>query len=215
MKAMLYADWTNLKQIGRSLLFAVLVIAAAGFLWSGLSFFCMLTMMISIMIPNSLCSADKAYGWDKLSLSLPVLRRDVVGSKFAISGMVNAATLGCALVLTVIDCLFHPEEVPAENMTALLVCEAVALVLMGVDLCVVFKWGVERARYILMACIWTPILAIFLLSKLDVDPFDLSWLNLLSEAQMFGLAAALAVIGLLVYLACYLISTCIYQKTEL
>ena len=82
MKAMLYADWMNFRQSLRSILFVMVVFAIAAFVWSGPMFFIFTVVFLSIMVPTTLFSADQAYGWNRLSLSLPILRRDVVGSKF-------------------------------------------------------------------------------------------------------------------------------------
>ncbi|MGI6181982.1 MAG: ABC-2 transporter permease [Agathobaculum sp.] len=215
MKAMLYADWISLKQVLRSFLFAAVIIMGTGFLWNGPTFFVMGLLMLSILVPVSLCSADKAHGWDKLSLSMPVLRRDVVGSKFAVSGMANAAVLAIAVVLAAIYCGLHPEEDWMSNLAALLAGEAIALVMMGVDLCVSYKWGLEKARYILMGCVWLPMIGVVLLDKVGIGLPDLSWLELLNAAQIVGLAAGAVVVGLLVYLFCCMVSVRVYQRTEL
>ncbi|MDY3617737.1 ABC-2 transporter permease [Agathobaculum sp.] len=215
MKAMLYADWMNFRQTLKSLLFMIIVFAVAAFMWSGPSFFCMIVVMVSIMVPLTLCSADKAYGWDRLSLSMPILRRDVVGSKFVLSGLSSVLMTVVGCVLSAVYCVIDRTSVLMENINAMLICEAVALVLMGIILTAAVKWGIEKARYIMMACVWIPIIAVFLLSKLDFPKPDLRWLNNVSGTQLTLVALALIGVGLLVYLCCYAVSLRIYQKTEL
>ena len=100
MKAMLYADWMNLRRSMKAILIAAVVIALASIVSGNeLSFVPFILVMLSLMVPATLMSSDYAYGWDKLSLSLPVSRRDVVSSKFAISLLVNltVAALGTGM----------------------------------------------------------------------------------------------------------------------
>ena len=86
MKAMLYADWMNLRRSMKAMVIAIVVIALASIVsGNGLSFVPFMLCMLSLMVPATLMSSDHAYGWDKLSLSLPVSRSNVVSSKFAIS----------------------------------------------------------------------------------------------------------------------------------
>lgn len=215
MKAMLYADWQNFRQTIKSLLFVIVVLALAGFFVNGPSFFYMIIVMISIMLPLTLCSADKAYGWDRLSLSMPILRRDVVGSKFILSALSSAIMTVMAIGMILGYRLLHPEEPLWEHIAGALLCEAIALVLIGVMLLSVIKWGVEKGRYIVMACVWIPILAAFLLSKLDMPKPDLTWLKQLTDWHLPAFAGALLGAAALIYLACYAIAVRTYQKTEL
>lgn len=184
MKAMMYADWMNFRQSLKSMLFIVVVFALTGFFFSGPMFFTMIVVMLSIMMPITLCSVDKAYGWDRLSLSMPILRRDVIGSKFALSLLASTAALVLSLVLTAVYCMIHPDTVFLESAAALLFSEAVAIVLMGIILVTTVKWGVEKARYIMLACVWIPILFVFLVQKIGMPQPDLSILNRLSNEQL-------------------------------
>lgn len=215
MKAMLYADWMNFRQSMKSMLFVLVVFAITAFVWSGPMFFNMSVVMLAIMVPQTMCSVDKAYGWDKLSLSMPVLRRDVVGSKFLLCMLNSAAVLLVCVVLTAVYAQFHVRESLSGDIMGLVLCESVALVLMGIMLVTTYKWGVEKARYLLMACVWIPIISVFLLRKVDISLPDLSWLDRLEGTQLFAPALVLLGGALLVYVLCYLLSVHVYKKTEL
>ena len=93
MKAMLYADWMNLRRSMKAILIVVAVIAVASLTWeNNASFVSFILVMLSLMVPATLMSSDRAYGWDKLSLSLPISRKDVVSSKFVLCLLVNLVT---------------------------------------------------------------------------------------------------------------------------
>lgn len=223
MKAMMYADWMNFRQSLRSILFVMVVFAIAAFVWSGPMFFIFTVVFLSIMVPTTLFSADQAYGWNRLSLSMPILRRDVVGSKFVMGALVNVVLLSVSTVLTVVYVLAgatgNPSAELMENLAGILACEAVAFLMMGVLMALSFKFGIEKGRYIIMACVWVPVLGVFLLERMPWFETALhaagNWLNTAGEAQISLLLAAALAAGLAVYAVCYFISVRIYQKKEL
>lgn len=223
MKAMLYADWMNFRQSIRSILFVLVVFALSAFAFSGPMFFNFTVVFLSIMVPTTLFAADQAYGWNRLSLSMPILRRDVVGSKFVMGALVNVILLAVSTVLTVVYVLISATGNPAgalmENLAGIFACEAVAFLMMGVLMALSFKFGIEKGRYIIMACVWVPVLGVFLLERLPGFKTALqavgNWLNTAGETQISLLIAAALAVSLVVYVICYLISVKIYQKTEL
>ena len=223
MKAMLYADWMNFRQSIRSILFVLVVFALSAFAFSGPMFFNFTVVFLSIMVPTTLFAADQAYGWNRLSLSMPILRRDVVGSKFVMGALVNVILLAVSTVLTVVYVLISATGNPTtdlmENLAGIFACESVAFLMMGVLMALSFKFGIEKGRYIIIACVWVPVLGVFLLERLPGFETALqavgNWLNTAGEAQISLLLAAALAVSLVVYVICYLISVKIYQKTEL
>ena len=223
MKAMLYADWMNFRQSIRSILFVLVAFALSAFAFSGPMFFNFTVVFLSIMVPTTLFAADQAYGWNRLSLSMPILRRDVVGSKFVMGALVNVILLAVSTVLTVVYVLISATGNPAgalmENLAGIFACEAVAFLMMGVLMALSFKFGIEKGRYIIMACVWVPVLGVFLLERLPGFETTLqavgNWLNTAGEAQISLLIAAALAVSLVVYVICYLISVRVYRKKEL
>lgn len=219
MKAMLYADWLNLRQSLRSMLFILVVFAFAAFAWSGPMFFIMIVVMLSIMLPATLCASDQAYGWDKLSLSLPILRREVVGSKYLIGLLANLVLFVLAAALTAVYSVVDPSAPVTDNLLALFCGEIISLLLMGLMLAITFKFGVEKSRYILIAVVWIPILVMAAVVKLNIIPgivevFDQSFTRFAAAPTGLPLAAALLVC-IAVYAAFYAVSVHTYQQKEL
>nr|WP_300186239.1 ABC-2 transporter permease [uncultured Agathobaculum sp.] len=219
MKAMLYADWLNFRQSFRSMLFILIVFAFAAFMWSGPMFFITIVVMLSIMMPATLCASDQAYGWDKLSLSLPILRREVVGSKYLMGLAVNLVLFALAAAMTVVYSWTDKSVPMAENLLCLFCGEIISLLLMGLMFIITFKFGAEKSRYILIGVVWIPILVMAAIVKLDIIPgmvgaFDRGFNQLVTEPAYLPLAAALLV-ALAIYASCYAVSVYTYQKKEL
>jgi len=216
MKAMMYADWLNMKQLLKTMLLFMLFFTFVSFVSGEPSFFSAVLVMVSLMIPLSLFSMDRAYGWDKLSLSMPILRQDVVGSKFLISGLANGAMFVIMSVFTVGFYLYAGTPDPLDAyMIEMITCESISLVMMGVAMALRYKWGEEKARFILMACVWVPILGALLLKNLGMPKPDLSFLEALNDIPFAAIAVVMMAVGLLVYVACYMISVRIYKKAEM
>lgn len=215
MKAMLYADWMNLRRSMKAIMIATVVIALASIVsGNGLSFVPAMLCMLSLMVPATLMSSDHAYGWDKLSLSLPVSRRDVVSSKFAISLLVNLTVVALSMI-----CIAGMNaDATAEDVMGMLACEAVVLALMGIEIVLVLQFGPERGRYFLIAVVWVPIIVLTVVKKHPafnklvqaVGGMD-SW----PVGQLAAFFGGLVIVGAIVYAVCWRIGVGIYRKREL
>ena len=214
MKAMLYADWMNLRRSMKAIMIAIIVIALVSIVsGKGLSFVPAMLCMLSLMVPATLMSSDYAYGWDKLSLSLPVSRRDVVSSKFAISLLVNLTVVALGMI-----CIAGMNDATAEDMMGMLACEAVCLTLMGIEFVLVLRFGPERGRYFLIAVVWVPIILLTVIKKHPafgklvqaVGGMD-SW----PVGQLTAFFGGLVIVGAIVYAVCWRIGVGIYRKREL
>ena len=202
MKAMLYADWMNLRRSMKAMVIATVVIALASIVsGNGLAFVPAMLCMLSLMVPATLMSSDYAYGWDKLSLSLPVSRRDVVSSKFAISLLVNLTVVALGMICIAGMNAFGGDAM-AEDMMGMLACEAVGL----------------RGRYFLIGVVWVPIILLTVVKKHPafgklvqaVGGMD-SW----SVGQLAAFFGGLVIAGAIVYAVCWRIGVGIYRKREL
>lgn len=218
MKAMLYADWMNLRRSMKAMVIATVVIALASIVsGNGLSFVSAMLCMLSLMVPATLMSSDYAYGWDKLSLSLPVSRRDVVSSKFVISLLVNLTVVALGMICIAGMNAFGGDAM-AEDMMGMLACEAVGLTLMGIEFVLVLRFGPERGRYFLIAVVWVPIIVLTVVKKHPafnklvqaVGGMD-SW----PVGQLAAFFGGLVIVGAIVYAVCWRIGVGIYRKREL
>ena len=214
MKAMLYADWMNLRRSMKAMVIATVVIALASIVsGNGLSFVPAMLCMLSLMVPVTLMSSDYAYGWDKLSLSLPVSRRDVVSSKFAISLLVNLTVVALGMI-----CIAGMNDATAEDMMGMLACEAVGLTLMGIEIVLVLRFGPERGRYFLIGVVWVPILLLTVVKKhpaFDKLVQAVGGMDSWPVGQLTAFFGGLIIVGAIVYAVCWRIGVGIYRKREL
>lgn len=217
MKAMLYADWRSVRRSVKAILWVVLVMSVAASAFGGVMVVPFMLTMLSLMFPATLMNTDHAYGWDKLSLTLPVSRRDVVGSKFTVSLLVNLAAFALSTVLILIFTTVNRDSSLAENLFSLIACEAAGLLLMGVQFVLILKFGTERGRYLLMGVVWVPIILITVLKNHPaanslvkaVGGMD-SW----PVTRLAGFAAGMLLLCAATYVLCWNIGNRIYEKRE-
>ena len=173
--------------------------------------------MLSLMVPATLMSTDHAYGWDKLSLSLPISRKDVVSSKFTISLLVNLMVVALGMICIAGMNAFGGDAM-AEDMVGLLACEAVGLALTGIELALILRFGTDRGRYFMIAVVWVPIL---LLTVVEKHPaFDklvqaVGGMDSWPVGQLAAFCGGLMVASAIIYAVCWRISVGIYRKWEL
>ena len=121
-------------------------------------------------------------------------------------------------VLTMVFSAVHRDGSLAENLLGLLVCEAAALLLMGIEFDLILRFGTERGRYFLMGVAWVPIIALTALKNHPafnrlvqaVGGMD-SW----PVGQLAVFFGGLVIVGAIVYAVCWRIGVGIYQKREL
>lgn len=68
-------------------------------------------------------------------------------------------------LLTIVFSAVHRDSALAENLLGLVACEAVGLLLMGIEFDLILRFGTERGRYFLLGVVWVPILALTVLKK--------------------------------------------------
>ena len=223
MKAMLYAHCMNFQQSLRT----IVLIMVFCLIWTAATgepvMFSTMLVVTSYLFPNTVFNVERTSGWDKLSLSMPVLRRDVVASRFLLSLAVNAAMLACGLVFSAVFCaLTHTETTLVECIGAVLGGEAVTLILLGAQMAAAFKWGIQKSGYVLLgafALIMLIPVSFFAVDRLDIAAAQAdglrAWLAGLSDASALLLLLGCVLAALAVYAICCLISVRIYRKKEL
>lgn len=170
----------------------------------------MLTMSLGMLTLTGM-TYDKMYGWDKLVLTMPVKRSQIVLSKYIaniIMGIV-ALTLSTGIGVVVVH-FFKMEEESSEILliTAVLLL-AVLLLVYAIILPLIYKMGVERARIFMVMVVMVPVLFISLI----VDYIPESWILFIGEHVV--LSGSLFVgAAVLCYVVSYFVSVKIYKAKE-
>ncbi|MCI2106096.1 MAG: ABC-2 transporter permease [Intestinimonas sp.] len=201
MRGLLWKDLKNLKhQVVIYAFMATIWFIVSLVNWDA-SFLGGVLMMLSVIMPITAMGYDERAKWDRYALTMPVSRADLVVSKYLLGGLF---TLFGAIFTTVISLLLTGDAV--KSLLTVLFLFSLGLFFLSVILPFMFKFGVEKGRFMLMAIALLPTALILFLSENAIpSPSDTTLMGL------SFLAPVLAVAALAVSLA---VSLAIYRRKE-
>lgn len=163
MKGLLLKDIINLKQQGKvyALIIAVWLVLAV--MNRDGEFFSGVMMMMTMLVPMNAMAYDEKANWDKFALTMPVTRREIVLSKYVL--MLGSALAG-ALLSELVNVVFT-KDVQGSLITAV-VFLSLGVALASFVLPLIFRFGIEKGRAIMILVILLPTAAVTLLSRLGV-----------------------------------------------
>lgn len=141
MKGLLLKDWYMLMKYYRNFL---IVVAAMYFLFlfsEANPFFLVYPMIVTVMIPISLISYDEKSCWNIYCDAMPCTRAQVVSAKYIF------CLLGCMAVL-LFSSLIIAFKSAEEGLMLLYVSGSIGVLVPALILPVIFKFGVEKGRFV-------------------------------------------------------------------
>jgi hypothetical protein len=174
----------------------------------------MMSMMCSMLVITSM-SYDESTKWDKYALTMPILKKDIVLSKYILLvSLVAVGTVFSGIISMIMSEIMQLQE----PIVILLISGAVALVMLlifSVLMPLLLKYGVEKARILIFAIVGLPVLAVTafvkLVQRLKIPKPDEAQLEKLFEILPY----ALPVIVLAVLFLSYHLSVRIYNNKEM
>ena len=206
MKGLILKDLYTLKQQGRITLLLAAFYLLYSFMTNNPGMFSILIIVISLLLPLTSVAYDEHYRWDRYALSMPVSRRTIVVSKYLLSvGLTILATIIVLIANVVFVSYFNLGDLDATIAGSLGVCMA-ALVFNAVLFPLLFKFGVQKARILLMIVGFIPLLVVVLGSKyFNID---------LSGVDFERIIYFIPIIVLVLLVGSLLLSIKVYQKKE-
>lgn len=209
MTGLLMKDLLNLKRtlLGMLGLMAIYGVVFSALMGDASSFLSSMLTVIFITVTVSSFSYDALVRWDRYALSLPVSRQDLVASKYLLAVVLAAVGAIAAFAMGVIMGLFHHDLVLEELGLSTVISVGGGLLIVAILLPLIFKFGVEKSRLMLIGVVLIPLGLVYLLKWLQIPLPDFS--ILMTQAWLAPLA------GLLFLGLSYFISVAIFQRKEL
>lgn len=161
MKGLILKDIINMK--GQLMLYMIIFAMwmAVGIVNKSAEFFIGVMQMLIVMIPILSLAYDEKTKWERFAITMPVTRRQLVISKY----------LFCLIVIAVIMIPAAAGGLiiggdPETILVMIALSVPLGLILNSVILPVMFRFGVEKGRFMFMAIIALFALAGFAVSKL-------------------------------------------------
>ena len=164
-------------------------------------------IILFAMIPISSFSYDQQAKWDVFSQTLPVTRKQIVQGKYIVALLFIVLGFVLSFVITVIATVLKGETL---DLMELLIGNGMialtGLILLAIMIPLIYKFGVEKSRMMLMTIALVPTLGVMLLSNLGFTiPSDFNW-------ELVGyIIPAVAAIG---FVISFMISTRIYSAKD-
>lgn len=166
-----------------------------------MSFFSGLVMMFTFLVPITSLAYDEKSRFDAYALTMPVKRSDIVLSKYLLSLICGAV---CALAGFFVNVICMNDIFETAVATLILLC--VGIFFSSIVLPLLFRFGVEKGRTIMMAVLLLPVILALLFSKFDVAIPE-------NEFIKYSLLFV-PVITAVVFFVSFQISKKIYEKKE-
>ena len=210
MIGLLLKDFYIIRQYMKTVLFmlAFFALISAG-LDNPATFFEAFIIFMSMMVTITSFSYDALAKWDRYALSLPVSRKEIVAAKYLLSVILCFGGTIISFLISSVILKFKPMESfgMKEHLYATGAIICITFLFLAILLPLIFKFGVEKCRLLLIAIFAAPTAAVVALSKMGV--------SMPSEASLIAFIKLLPVLVIPFFLLSFFISVRIFTGKEI
>ena len=209
MKGLLIKDFLLLRKTGRIfLMLMVFYLAMTVFMNTDMG---PLMVFICGMLSISTFAYDEQAKWDGFALTMPVSKRDLVLAKYVLTIILCFAGAAAGMILSIAGSL----DTSFVDIKGILAASGIALcasyLFNSLALPLLYKFGAEKSRLILLACYAVPLIG----ASLVMNELEKSTATLLRFQSLLDLGAILLpFITIATLLASYSISLHIYTRKD-
>jgi len=203
MKGLIIKDLFALRKQGKMMLMIAAFYVAFSVFTKNISMLSAMTAVICSMMPITTMSYDEFCKWDRYALAMPVSGRTIVLSKYILGGILILAGFLTVSAASIAVVAITGEMPVGEAIFTSFAVSTASLALQAILLPILFKFGVEKGRFILLPLFLVPMATIFLLSKLGFslpDTHTLKLLAYLSPAVVILIVTASVFLSIRIYL---------------
>ena len=207
MKGLLIKDFLNLRKYGRSVILILAFYVLYGLMLDNANFIIGMIVLLFSMMAITSFSYDDLAKWDKYALSLPVTRKEMVLSKYILATILSVVGALLALLATIGVSLINTPVSINEQLLITYALFATSIIFISILLPLIYKFGVEKSRIMMILVFAVPTAMVFVLSSIGFQ--------LPTESQLMMLLYASPIILIALYSISYFISYSVYKKKDL
>ncbi len=209
MIGLLKKDFRLLSNYGKILLVMAGFFLVVSISMKTVAFAAGVILIMGLMMTVNTISYDDMSHFSEYSITLPVSRKVQVIEKYLLSCCILGIGMGIVAVLNLIFRFVFPENTDmVESVASTLLCTALGMVIVSLMIPLVYKFGAEKARILIILIGMSPALLIFLLSG------DMEWELSISERTIFTLFSVSPLAGFVFMIVSCLVSIRIFQKKQ-
>lgn len=202
MTGLILKDIYNLKKHSKVYLILLVFYFFMGMANDNSAMFGSMLSIVAAMLPITAMAYDEKNNWDRYALTMPLSRKDMVLSRY-ILGLIFALV---AFIIAMASSLLLNKDSLLENIAMNLGTLGFVMLLMAIIFPILFKFGVEKGRILMMIIFMAPTGIILLLSNYGVQLPDEKTM------KTFLYYSPIAVI--IIFILSLFISISIYNKKE-
>lgn len=206
MYGLILKDLLGLKKYCRTAVLIILFYFVLSFMFDFSSFLAAMTIMMLTMMSITSFSYDEFARWDNYVLTLPISRKAIVVSKYILALILIIIGIVLSTILSLLTVLAGQEMVLGELFATIGAISMVAMIIVSIMFPLLYRFGVEKSRLMLLGVVAVPTIIVIVLQKLGVTFSDEQFILLFKSAPLFVLIC---------FVLSIVISCKIYQKKEL
>ena len=157
MKGLIIKDVFALKSQGKLFLGLIIFYFIYAIALKNVTMLSMITLLC-VMLPITSMAYDERSKWDKYALSMPVSRKTIVLSKYLFSILLDIVGVIVVAVTSTMIVSFSNEMKIIEVLLMSVLFGAICILFVSVMLPILFKFGVEKARFLMLIIVLIPVL---------------------------------------------------------
>ena len=168
MRGLIIKDLLNLKKSLSTILVLIVFYSFIAFTSEDPSMLIAMIALVLTMMTITSITYDDLAKWDKYALAMPISRKDMVLSKYVLS--ITLALTGVIISTAIAYIMLTIKSVDISNL--LLTSYAIFLISLtfsSIVLPLVFKFGVEKSRMMMMTVIGAPMALGYILYQLGIN----------------------------------------------
>ena len=210
MKGLILKDLYAMGSMYRNTLFSMTIVCLCFGLSLGAEGVAAATAIMCATMIVTTFALDERCGWPGFAAALPVSRKESVLAKYAVHVIYCFAGTTLGFVFSIIVNIFGKNKLGfGELGVCAIVSFGISMLFGFVIIPIMFRFGAEKARFIMMAVIALPIIAVYFLA----DKVNLGGI-VLTDMGIKLLYAAVVIGFILIGLASCAISVKVYAKKE-
>ena len=206
MKGLILKDLMNLRRYSRTIWAIIALYAVMMVTMDNVNFLGGMIILLFTMMSVTSFSYDSLAKWERYAVTLPLSRAQIVRSKYVLSLILALMGALISLIAAVVFSFFKPGNL-LESVLSAYVLFIIALFFMAVLLPLIYKFGVEKSRIMIILVAAAPTAAVVALGQMGIKLPDIStvqWILYLSPVVMAG-----------IYYLSYRISCGVFGKKDL
>lgn len=208
MKGLLVKDILGIRRYLRTMGVLCAFFVVLSLLMHSATYISSMLSFLFLMMPLTVFSYDESAKWDAYGLTMPITRNQVVLGRYLLSllMMVAGAVIGFA-ASSLLSLLPNMEGSMAEMALIIRVVCGMGMIFLSIVLPLIYKFGAEKGRYIMMAVLLGIFILFYLINSMNL----MQWENQGTRTIFY----LLPVLGLACLAVSYGIACRVYQNKEI